>query len=197
MHNASIQVQRTTKHCQFVRWERVRCRFNLKGSREVAMVLRKQIIDVPPAEPDPAYGEIPIATMATVCVTSEAVDHPIDHIFDVHRGRGGTRWIAQTPGEQMVVLAFDAPQVIRSVVLEIEESEASRTEQLSLQASFDGGQNYREVVRQEFTFSPPNTTFQREQWIVSLEQVTQLRLTIKPDKGQHDYFATITSLILY
>jgi hypothetical protein len=163
----------------------------------MAMVLRKQILEVPPVEPDPAYGELPISEVATVWVTSEATDHPIDHIFDMHRGRGGSRWVAQTPGEQMLVLSFDTPQTIRSVVLEIEEPEVTRTQELSLQASFDGGKTYGELLRQEFTFSPPSTTFEREQWNLSLEQVTHLRLTIKPDKGRGDCFATITSLVLY
>ena len=161
------------------------------------MVLRKQILEVPHVEPDQAYGELPISEVATVWVTSEAADHPIDYIFDKHRGRGGSRWVAQNPDEQMLVLSFDAPQRIRSVVLEIEEQEVSRTQELTLLASFDGGKAYRELVRQEFNFSPPNTTFEHEQWIVSLEQVTHLRLTIKPDKGRHDCFAKITSLVLY
>ena len=41
--------------------------------------------------PDATTGEIDIAAVATVLVTSEAPGHPIDLAFDPHRGPGGTR----------------------------------------------------------------------------------------------------------
>ena len=62
--------------------------------------------------------------------------------------------------------------------------------------SVDGGQTYRELVRQEFNFSPPGTTFEREDWAVTAEGVTHLRLWIKPDKGGKPCRGTITSLAL-
>ncbi len=55
-------------------------------------MLRKQIIKPEPATPEATTGEIDIATVATVLVTSEAPDHPIDLAFDEHRGSGGTHW---------------------------------------------------------------------------------------------------------
>ena len=57
------------------------------GPRGLTM-LRKQIIKATPANPVPAPGEIDIAAVATVQVTSEAPDHPIDFAFDPHRGSG-------------------------------------------------------------------------------------------------------------
>src|SRR5690606_20871182 len=120
---------------------------------------------------------------ATVLVTSEDPEHPIDHAFDGDRGPGGTRWIAGEPGEQTVVLAFDAPQAIRRVALEVEEPEVARTQELQLAASTDGGQTYRDVLRQEYNFSPTGSTFEREDWDVQAEGVTNLRLMIRPDKG--------------
>ena len=74
------------------------------------------------ATPD-TTGEIDIATVATVQVTSESPEHPIDHVFDDHRGQRGTRWVAGEPGEQTVILAFDAPQMINQILLEVEELE--------------------------------------------------------------------------
>ena len=85
-------------------------------------MLRKLIIKPQTPTPDATTGEIDIATVATVLATSEAPDHPIDHVFDDHRGPGGTRWVAGEPGEQTVTLAFDAPQTINQVLLEIEET---------------------------------------------------------------------------
>lgn len=95
-----------------------------------------------------------------------------------------------------MILAFDAPQTVRRVVLEVEEHETARTQEVQLAVSVDGGQTYRELVRQEFNFSPPGTTFEREDWAVTAEGVTHLRLWVKPDKGKKPCRGTITSLAL-
>ena len=159
-------------------------------------MLRKLIIKPHPATSDAATGEIDIAAVATVQVTSESPEHPIDSAFDTRRGPGGTRWVAGDPGEQTVILAFDAPQTIRNILLEIEEPEVARTQELQLCLSCDGGRTYRELLRQEFNFSPTGTTFEREKWSVSAQGVTHLRLVIKPDKGDKLCRATLTSLVL-
>src|SRR4051794_18953388 len=132
-------------------------------------MLRKQIIDAPGATSGATPGEIDIAALATVLVTSEAAEHPVDHAFDDSRGPGGSRWMAGEPGEQTLILAFDAPQSIRRVALEVEESEVARTQELQLALSQDGGRTYREVLRQEYTFSPSRSTFEREGWAVDAE----------------------------
>jgi hypothetical protein len=137
---------------------------------------------------------IPIADVAVVEVTSEQPHHPIDHAFDSSRGPGGTRWIAGTLGTQWVTLVFDHPQPIQQIGIEVEETAESRTQELSVAASSDGGRTYRELIRQEFHFSPPGTTFERERWWVSAGTVTHLRLEIKPDKGGHIGRATLTSV---
>jgi hypothetical protein len=159
-------------------------------------MLRKQIIKGVPETPVPLPGEIEVAALATVLVTSESPDHPVDHAFDGRRGPGGSRWIAGEAGEQELILAFDAPQTIRQVGLEIEEPEIARTQELHLSTSCDGGQTYRELLRQEYNFSPPGTAFEPEQWAVSAQGVTHLRLAIKPDKGGKPCRATLTSLTL-
>ena len=156
-------------------------------------MLRKQIISKRSEEPIALEGEMPIADVATVQVTSEAADHPIDHVFDRSRGPGGSRWVADTPGEQSVILVFDSPRTIRQIGLEVEELTVSRTQELAVSVSADGGRTYRELVRQEFNFSP-GTSFERERWSVSADAVTHLRLEIKPDKGGRIGRATLTSL---
>jgi hypothetical protein len=157
-------------------------------------MLRKQIIPRLFAQPAPLEGEIPIAEVAAVQVTSEESGHPIDHVFDASRGPGGSRWIADSPGEQMVILVFDHPQDIRRIALEVEELAEERTQELAVAVSSDGGRTYRELVRQEFNFSPPGTSFEREDWRVTAPRVTHLRLAIKPDKGGRVGRATLTSL---
>jgi hypothetical protein len=159
-------------------------------------MLRKQIIKGVPDPPVPVPGGIDIAAVATVLVTSESPDHPVDHAFDGRRGPGASRWIAGETGEQELILAFDTPQTIRQVGLEVEEPEVARTQELHLSTSCDGGQTYRELLRQEYNFSPPGTTFEREQWAVKAEGVTHLRLVIRPDKGGKPCRATLTSLVL-
>src|SRR5271166_6589900 len=159
-------------------------------------MLRKQIIKPHPATQGITPGEIDIASVAMVQVTSESPEHPIDHVFDEHRGQRGTRWIAGEPGEQIVILAFDSPQTIRHVSLEVQEPEVTRTQELQLSLSCDGGQNFRELLRQEYNFSPPGTTYEREDLAISAQGVTHLRLVIKPDKGDKPCQATLTSFVL-
>ena len=68
-------------------------------------------------------------------VSSELPDHPVENAFDGQRGPGGSRWVSETGGEQTLKLAFDAPQTIRAVGLEIEETEETRTQELQLAVS--------------------------------------------------------------
>ena len=158
-------------------------------------MLRKHIMKAPSSRPLLQPGEIDIAATAAVQVTSEDPAYPIDHVFDQRRGPGGSRWVAEEPGEQTLWLVFDTPQTIQQIILEVEELEISRTQELWLSVSHDGGQTYRELRRQEYRFSPPGTTFEREDWAVLLEGVTHLQLWMKPDKGGMPCRATLTALV--
>src|SRR5215475_3361237 len=100
-------------------------------------MLRKHLLTEQPITSAPPANEKAIAAIATVLVTSEAADHPIDCAFDHHRGPGGSRRVADAPGEQRLILAFDSPQVIRTISLEVEELEVSRTHVLHLSVSCD------------------------------------------------------------
>jgi hypothetical protein len=159
--------------------------------------LRKHLLTTPPLATVTHSGAQEIAAIATVWVSSEAADAPIDHVFDQRRGPGGSRWVAAGPGEQRLILAFDTPQTLRMISLEVEEPEMSRTQVLHLSVSADGGQTYQELRRQEYTFSPPGTTFEREEWAVTVAGVTHLQLVITPDKGGMSCRATLTSLTLH
>jgi hypothetical protein len=140
--------------------------------------------------------EIALLAAATVTVSSEAEVHPVSQIFDEHRGPGGTQWIAGEPGEQQLVIAFHQPVTIRRITLEIEEREVPRTQEMQVSISSDGGATYREIRRQEFTFSPDGATWECEDWAVAELHVTHLKLFIRPDKGRQDVFAKVTSLVL-
>lgn len=159
-------------------------------------MLRTKIVKDAQPSPAPSSESIDIVSRATVLLTSESPDHPIDNAFDSSRGPGGSRWVAGEPGDQALVLAFDTPQAIRKLSLEVEENEVGRTQELQLSISGDGGHTYREILRQEFNFSPPGTTFEREEWTINAHAVTHVRLFIRPDEGGKACRATLTSLSL-
>jgi hypothetical protein len=159
-------------------------------------MLRKQVFTKQPPVPARRAAEKDIAAIATVLVSSEDPAHPIDNAFDDRRGLGGSRWIAEQPGEQTVILAFDTPQTLRRLFLEVEEPEVSRTQEVAVSVSADGGQTYRELVRQEYNFSPPGTTHELEEWALPADAVSHLRVIIKPDKGGKPARATLTTLAL-
>lgn len=159
-------------------------------------MLRKQILDPRRGEPADASGVLDLPALARVLVSSEDGAHPVDLAFDGQGGPGATRWIAGEMGEQTLIVAFDRPQAIAAIRLEVEEPEVPRTQELQVAVSSDGGDSYREIVRQEYTFSPPGTCFERERWSAEAADVTHLRVVIRPDKGGAACRATVTTLAL-
>jgi hypothetical protein len=117
-------------------------------------------------------------TLAQVEVTSEDVAHPIESGLLPGSGSG---WRAGQPGPQTVRLVFDQPQRINRMHLEFQEDELERTQQFVLRWSSNGGQSYREIVRQQYNFSPPTTTRECEDYSVDLGGLTTLELSIVPD----------------
>ena len=155
--------------------------------------MRKRIVrNVSVAEP----GRLDLDALASVEVSSEQADHPVDHAFDPRGGPGGRRWIAAEGGEQVLTLIFDAPQTVRELTLEIEETERERTQELLVRISRDSGRTFQEIVRQEYTFSPTGSTWERERWALPTDPITHLQLRFKPDKGSGDSRASLTSLVL-
>jgi hypothetical protein len=65
--------------------------------------------------------------------------------------------------------------------LVFQEKEQERTQQFVLRWSSDGGQSYREIVRQQYNFSPPGTTTELEDLTVELAGLTTLELNIIPN----------------
>ena len=117
-------------------------------------------------------------TLAQVEVTSEDAAHPIESGLLPGSGSG---WRAAQPGPQTVRLVFDQPQRINRMHLEFQEDELERTQQFVLRWSSNGGQSYREIVRQQYNFSPPTTTRECEDYSVDLGGLTTLELSIVPD----------------
>ena len=60
--------------------------------------------------------------------------------------------------------------------------------------SSDGGSSFREIVRQQWNFSPPNTVCEIEEYQVELSNVTALELVIVPDISRGTTRASLKSL---
>jgi hypothetical protein len=108
-------------------------------------------------------------------VTSEDPSNPVEDAL-LGEGRGG--WRAGEPGRQTITLTWPAPIAIRRIRLVFEEHSQARTQEFVVRALTGDGQ--REIVRQQFTFSPPGTTIEREEYATDLDGVSQLQLAITP-----------------
>ena len=58
------------------------------------------------------------------------------------------------------------------------------------------GRSFREIVRQQWNFSPPETVRETEDYTVDLSDVTVLELRILPDKSGGEARASLASLRL-
>ena len=81
-------------------------------------------------------------------------------------------WRAAEPGPQTIRLVFDQPQRLRRISLVFEERETARTQEFVLRWSSDDGNSFREIVRQQWNFSPPETIREVEEYQVELSNVT-------------------------
>ena len=155
--------------------------------------MRKRIIPSP-AETiqSRAEGWLDLERAATVEITSEDKDFPVESAFL----SGGTRgWRAAEPGAQTIRLAFDQPRRLKRIWLVFEEKESARTQEFVLRWSPDG-KAFREIVRQQWNFSPPETTREVEDYQVDLTGVSMLELTIVPSINGGPTRASLMSLRL-
>ena len=82
---------------------------------------------------------------------------------------------------QTIRLLFAHPQPLRRIWLHFKEAHIERTQEYVLRWSADGGQSFREIVRQQWNFSPHGATSQTQDHHVELPAVTVLELNITPD----------------
>jgi hypothetical protein len=141
--------------------------------------MRKRIIghntrDVQADEP----GWLDIERLAQVEITSEDVGYPIESALIPGTGSG---WRAAQPGEQTIRLRFDEPLRLKRIRLVFHEDDHERTQEFVLRWSPDGGQSYREILRQQYNFSPPAAAREVEDYNIDLAGVTVLELRIVPD----------------
>lgn len=139
-----------------------------------------------------------LARLARVEISSEDPRHPVEQALTdtAHAGSTGPRgWMADLLGPQTILLRFDVPQSVKRIHLHFRETEQERSQEFSLHATQADGHT-RELVRQQWSFSPRGSTEEQEDYVVNLESVTELTLRIDPDRGRDRYKATLAALRL-
>ncbi len=151
------------------------------------------IIPTPETVRSRAEGWLDVERAAVVEITSEEKGYPVESAFVSGEMRG---WRAAEPGPQTIRLIFDQPQKLKQISLVFEEKEIPRTQEFVLRWSSDGGSSFREIVRQQWNFSPPQTIREVEEYQVELSNVTVLELVIVPNMSGGAARASLKSLRL-
>ncbi len=156
--------------------------------------MRKRLVKpIPPDAAPPNEGWLDIDSAALVEVTSEDEEYRVESALVSGEMRG---WRAADFGTQTIRLIFDEPQRLTRLALVFEETETDRTQEFVLRWSADGGRSFREIVRQQWNFSPPATVRESEDYQVELSNVTVLELVIVPDISRKAVRASLKSLRL-
>jgi hypothetical protein len=152
--------------------------------------MRKRVLGpalLPSDAPD-GHQWLNLQELAEVEVTSEADGCPVESAFNFGAGPG---WRAASQGKQRIRLAFDQPQSIQRMRLQFHEPEVTRTQEFTVRWSGPPGEPLKEVVRQQWNFSPDGSTIESEDYLVDLQAASILELTIDPDRGAGEALATL------
>ena len=124
-------------------------------------------------------GWLTTEDIASVFVTSQEPGYPIESIFE-EKGAG---WRAASPGVQIIRAGCDAPRPVRRIKHEFSEGKTQRTQESVLQWASSADGERRQLMRQQWNFSPQGSTSEIEDVRVNLEGVLLLELTLRPDIG--------------
>jgi hypothetical protein len=158
--------------------------------------LRKQLIgqEVTKATRETQDTWLDLEKLASVEITSENPAFPIENALTAS-ATAAAGWQASAPGPQTLRIHFDRPQKIRRIHLRFVESEHERGQEFLL--SYVGeGKPKREIVRQQWTFSPGGASEEVEDYTVDLENVASIELTIDADRGRNRIPATLAELLI-
>jgi hypothetical protein len=154
--------------------------------------MRKRLLTPTPLGIQPHdEGWLDLDRAASVEVTSEEKDYGIEAALVLGEAQG---WRAANTGTQTIRLLFDHPQRLSRISLVFEETETPRTQEFVLRWSPDEGLSFREIVRQQWNFSPPDTIREVEEYRVELSEVRVLELLIVPDISRGAARASLKSL---
>lgn len=158
--------------------------------------MRKSIVSPSPVAATPIRDLWrDLVRIARVEITSEDEAFPIEHALGKTETTG---WRASGTGPQIIRMHFDEPITIHRIHLHFVEKSTERSQEFAIFAG--SGTELREVVRQQFTFSPGGSTEETEDYTVSLDGVTVMELKIDPDRShdpsQSQSYASLQSLRL-
>ena len=154
--------------------------------------MRKQLLTTKETETSLDALWFDLDSIAIVQVTSEQEGYPIEQAL-IGEGEG---WRASSEGTQTIRLIFDKPQKLTRIWIVFEEAEHTRTQEFVLRWSADNGKSFREIVRQQWNFSAPNSTREAEDYKVGLDGVTIFDLSIVPNMNGGDAHASLACLRL-
>jgi hypothetical protein len=133
--------------------------------------------------------------IARVEISSEDEQFPIEHALGKKETTG---WRAAATGPQLIRLHFDEPLNIKRLRLHFVDKAAERSQEFAVYAG--SGPELKEVVRQQWSFSPHGSTEEIEEYTVNLSGITMLELRIDPDRShdpkQSQNYASLQSLKL-
>ena len=158
--------------------------------------MRKSIVS-PSAVATPPISELwrDLERIARVEISSEDDRFPIEHALGKKETTG---WRAAGTGPQLIRLHFDEPMNIRRLRLHFVDKAVERTQEFAVFAG--SGPELKEVVRQQWTFSPYGSTEEIEDYTVNLSGITTLEVRIDPDRShdpkQSKEYASLQSLKL-
>lgn len=154
---------------------------------------KRQIAPNPLSKPPFGQVWLDIDRIASVEVTSEEDGYPIESTLI---GTENPGWRAAHSGTQTIRLVFDEPQTLRRIWLAFEDIEHTRTQEFVLRWSQGMEHSFREIVRQEWNFSPNGSGREIEDYAVELLGVTALELIIVPNKSGGETRAALRSFRL-
>jgi hypothetical protein len=158
--------------------------------------MRKSIVS-PSAVATPPISELwrDLERIARVEISSEDDQFPIEHALGKKETTG---WRAAGIGPQLIRLHFDEPMNIKRLRLHFVDKTAERSQEFAVFAG--SGSELKEVVRQQWTFSPYGSTEEIEDYTVNLSGITTLEVRIDPDRShdpkQSKEYASLQSLKL-
>ena len=155
---------------------------------------KRHITPTRPVATNDLDHRLDVSTIALVEVTSEEKDYPIESALIPGESKG---WRAAEPGTHTIRVIFDRPQKLKRISLVFEETKTNRTQELVLRWSGERGGTPREIVRQQWNFSPPHTTTEVEEYRVDLSEVIVLEMIITPDIAGGLARASLNSLTVY
>jgi hypothetical protein len=122
------------------------------------------------------HGEwLNLEGLAEIEVTSEDPAYPVEGAL---LPGGGEGWRAGEPGKQTLRILFDNPQKLTMISLVFVEEKHARTQEFVLRWAESAREPLKEIVRQQYHFTP--VASEVENYAVDLSSVKVLELEIVP-----------------